>query len=158
MPWDRELKQHVTDDPRTFVVGLSDDAGAGANVGYASKVRYRPTQVEVDKLNDYIEHTLWGGQPDGVGVRHSLARAQPPLPLPTRSRSPFPFPFPFPSSSSPPPPPPPSLFATRWWYIYFVLTRAPLIPAWIKDSSVVARSIYFWGEIVHVLVGHFKRD
>eukprot|EP00729_Bicosta_minor_P004751 gene4751-35113_t len=72
MPWDRELKQHVTDDPRTFVVGLSDDAGAGANVGYASKVRYRPTQVEVDKLNDYIEHTLWGGQPDGVGIPVSL--------------------------------------------------------------------------------------
>ena len=72
MPWDRELNQHVTDDPRTYVVGLSDDAGAGANVGYAAKLRYRPTQDELDRLDDYIEHTLWGAEPDGAGVPVSL--------------------------------------------------------------------------------------
>lgn len=30
MPWDRELNKTVLNDPRTFIVGLSDDAGAGA--------------------------------------------------------------------------------------------------------------------------------
>ena len=29
MPWDRELNRTVLNDPRTFIVGLSDDAGAG---------------------------------------------------------------------------------------------------------------------------------
>jgi hypothetical protein len=29
MPWDRELNKTVLNDKRTFIVGLSDDAGAG---------------------------------------------------------------------------------------------------------------------------------
>lgn len=37
MPWDREDKRHVLQDGRPFIVGLSDDAGGGANLGFASK-------------------------------------------------------------------------------------------------------------------------
>eukprot|EP01052_Picozoa_sp_SAG31_P001926 SAG31_NODE_65_length_28565_cov_8.402914_7_plen_156_part_00 len=35
MPWDREQNKTVLNDKRTFIVGLSDDAGAGANEGFA---------------------------------------------------------------------------------------------------------------------------
>lgn len=38
VPWDRERKRHILQDGRTFVVGLSDDAGGGNHLGFASKV------------------------------------------------------------------------------------------------------------------------
>ena len=47
-------------DPRNFIVGLSDEAGAGANVGFASKQRFAPVQHEVAQLDRYINSTLWG--------------------------------------------------------------------------------------------------
>jgi len=72
MPWDRELNTTVLNDPRTFVVGLSDDAGGGANEGFASKMRYRPNQHELEKLDLYINSTLWGKELDGAGVPVSL--------------------------------------------------------------------------------------
>ena len=72
MPWDRELNAAVLDDPAPFAVGLSDDAGAGANAGFASKMRYRPTQHELEKLDLYINSTLWGKELDGAGVPVSL--------------------------------------------------------------------------------------
>ena len=76
LPWDRELKQHVRDDPRNYDVGLSDEAGAGANVGFASKVLYRPEQAEVSKLDAYIQQTLWGAGVDGAGIPVSLQDQQ----------------------------------------------------------------------------------
>ena len=72
MPWDRELNKTVLDDKRTFIVGLSDDAGGGANEGFAAKMRYRPTQHELEKLDLYINSTLWGMELDGAGVPVSL--------------------------------------------------------------------------------------
>jgi hypothetical protein len=72
MPFDRELNKSVINDKRTFVVGLSDDAGGGANEGYASKMRYRPTQHELEKLDFYINSTLWGMELDSAGVPVSL--------------------------------------------------------------------------------------
>ena len=72
MPWDRESMAHVLDDPRNFIVGLSDEGGAGANVGFAAKLRFRPKAEEVALLDRYIAETLWGQQPDGAGVPVSL--------------------------------------------------------------------------------------
>jgi hypothetical protein len=72
MPYDRELKTHVLDARNVYMVGLSDEGGAGANVGFASKVGQRPTQAEVGRLDDYIQHTLWGEEEDGQGVPVSL--------------------------------------------------------------------------------------
>ena len=72
MPWDRELNKTVLNDARTFVVGLSDDAGGGANEGFAGKMRYRPTQHELEKLDLYVNSTLWGKELDGAGVPVSL--------------------------------------------------------------------------------------
>merc|ERR1719189_3478540 len=40
MAWDREENRHVFQDGRTFIVGLSDDAGGGNHLGFASKVNY----------------------------------------------------------------------------------------------------------------------
>ena len=40
---------------RPFVVGLSDEAGAGANVGLAAKARHAPTALEVARVDDYIQ-------------------------------------------------------------------------------------------------------
>ena len=72
MAYDRELKKHVTDDPRNYVVGLSDDTGGGANAGFASKIAYRPTQAEIDQFDRYITQTLAGTALDGAGVPVSL--------------------------------------------------------------------------------------
>ena len=49
---------------RPFVVGLSDEAGAGANVGLAAKARHAPTALEVERVDDYIHKTLWGIKQD----------------------------------------------------------------------------------------------
>ena len=72
MPYDRQAKKHVLNDGRTFIVGLSDEGGAGANVGFATKVKHRPSQSELDRLDAYISKTLWGLQLDGAGVPVSL--------------------------------------------------------------------------------------
>ena len=105
MPWDSELRAHVLDDPRAFVVGLSgaralsclvvvvvvgrgvsrmlhhpplhcssasplparpppaDEAGAGANVALAVQAQHGPTNCTAQRLDEYIQHTLWGVKP-----------------------------------------------------------------------------------------------
>ena len=52
-------KEHVLNDARAYN-GLSDDAGGGNPLGFASKVRAAPTQHEVDQLDAFIEWTLYG--------------------------------------------------------------------------------------------------
>ena len=47
-------------DPRNFIVGLSDEGGAGANVGFAIKQGVNPVQAEVAQLDRYINSTLYG--------------------------------------------------------------------------------------------------
>lgn len=65
------------------MVGLSDEAGAGANVGLAAKAQNAPTAFEAARLDDYIHSTLWGIKRDvpfnvslqdhvGGGIRASL--------------------------------------------------------------------------------------
>jgi hypothetical protein len=60
MPWNRAGKAHVLHDPRNFIVGLSDEGGAGANVGFAIKQYAAPVQEEVSQLDRYINSTLYG--------------------------------------------------------------------------------------------------
>lgn len=64
MGWDRETKTHVLNDARAYDAGLSDDAGGGNPLGFASKVRSAPKQDEVEHLDDYIRYTLWGIKTD----------------------------------------------------------------------------------------------
>ena len=65
------------------MVGLSDEAGAGANIGLAAKARHAPTALEAARVDEYIQETLWGVQQDipfpvslqdhaTMGVRASL--------------------------------------------------------------------------------------
>lgn len=46
------------------MVGLSDEAGAGANVGLAIKLGNAPTQAEVARMDEYVHSTLWGVKDD----------------------------------------------------------------------------------------------
>jgi len=62
--WDRESQKHLLQDGRTFIVGLSDDAGGGNHLGFASKVAGAPTQHEVSRIDDYIRYTLYGPKPE----------------------------------------------------------------------------------------------
>ena len=64
MPYDREDNVHVLQDGRPFVVGLSDDAGAGANLGMAAKLMSGPHQGQLALLDDYVSETLLGVKPD----------------------------------------------------------------------------------------------
>lgn len=64
MPYDREDDVFVLQDARPFIVGLSDDAGAGATLGFASKTMMTPTQLYVDRLDAYVNWTLQGVKPD----------------------------------------------------------------------------------------------
>merc|ERR1711957_370321 len=67
-PWNRQLKKHIGvgaydngyEDNRIFNNGLSDEAGAGANLGFAAKVGMAPVKEEVEKLDLYITTTLYG--------------------------------------------------------------------------------------------------
>ena len=54
----------MLNDARAYDVGLSDDAGGGNPLGFASKVRSAPLQDEVTHLDDYIKWTLWGIKTD----------------------------------------------------------------------------------------------
>ena len=64
MPWDREDGVHVLQDGRPFVVGLSDDAGAGANLGMAAKLASGPHAAQLALLDQYVSDTLLGVKPD----------------------------------------------------------------------------------------------
>lgn len=64
MPWDRHDKAWVLDDSRAYDVGLSDDAGGGNPLGFASKVAYAPDQFQVTRLDDYVKWTLYGIKTD----------------------------------------------------------------------------------------------
>ena len=63
VPWDREDHRHVMQDGRTFVVGLSDDAGGAAHLGLAAKNAYAPSAREIAALEEYVNSTLFGEKP-----------------------------------------------------------------------------------------------
>ena len=73
MPWDRSACGvsassppcgHVLNDARAYDAGLSDDAGGGNPLGFASKVRAAPTAHEASRVDEYIQWTLYGVKPD----------------------------------------------------------------------------------------------
>ena len=64
MPWDREDRRHRLNDGRAYDVGLSDDAGAANNLGFATSQAYAPTAHAVGRLDEYITSTLYGVKTD----------------------------------------------------------------------------------------------
>ncbi len=84
---------------RAFVVGLSDEAGAAANVALAVKARHSPTREQAARLDEYIQRTLWGVEQDipfpvslqdhaTGGIRASLFWVPTPVRLPPSSHHP----------------------------------------------------------------------
>lgn len=65
--YDREVDSIVLNDPRAWIPGLSDEAGAGSWLAAAMKQYAQPNAVEVAKLETFINQTLWGSlqNPDG---------------------------------------------------------------------------------------------
>jgi len=51
-------------EARPFVVGLSDDAGAGAQLGFAAKQTHAPDALGLQRLDDYVFWTLYGVKTD----------------------------------------------------------------------------------------------
>ena len=60
MPYDFEARSIVWQDERSYVVGLSDEAGAGPGLQLMMSQRYAPTAGPLRLLDSYINQTLWG--------------------------------------------------------------------------------------------------
>lgn len=58
--YDREVNAIVKDDPRAWIPGLSDEAGAGSWLAAAMKQYAQPNAAEVTKMEQFITQTLWG--------------------------------------------------------------------------------------------------
>jgi len=80
--YDHEKMQQVKEDSRVWIAGLSDEGGAGGWLGAIMKQLVYPDPVEVDKLQLFVNHTLWGKlqHSDGkekFGVKKSVFYYQP---------------------------------------------------------------------------------
>lgn len=80
--YDYEKKEQVTQDSRAWIPGLSDEGGAGGWLGAIMKQLVNPDQQEVDKLQLFVNHTLWGGLQhmegkEKYGVKKSMFYYQP---------------------------------------------------------------------------------
>ena len=74
LTYDRDVNRFVTQDPRVWIAGLSDEAGAGAYLAATMKQAIQPESGEVARLDDFVHKTLWGDiQANGsYGVRASI--------------------------------------------------------------------------------------
>jgi hypothetical protein len=80
--YDYENKQQVTQDSRVWIAGLSDEGGAGSWLGAMMKQLVQPDKAEVAKLQEFVNHTLFGNiqhseGPQKYGVKKSLFYYQP---------------------------------------------------------------------------------
>jgi len=80
--YDNEKKQQVLEERRAWIAGLSDEAGAGSWLGAIMKQSVLPNKQEIQKLQRFIDETLWGGiqikeGPEKFGVRKSLFYFEP---------------------------------------------------------------------------------
>ena len=59
--YDYETKKQLTQDSRAWVAGLSDEGGAGGWLAAIMKQLVQPNKEELQKLEQFVEQTLWGG-------------------------------------------------------------------------------------------------
>ena len=59
--YDDEKKQQVTQDRRAWICGLSDEGGAGAWLNAIMKQLVEPNPEEIQKLETFVNQTIWGG-------------------------------------------------------------------------------------------------
>lgn len=84
MNYDYDKKQILTQERRSWFVGLSDEAGAGSWLAAIMKQLLLPEKKEVNKLQRFMKETLWGGIQHSTdstkyGVRKSLFYYEPDL-------------------------------------------------------------------------------
>lgn len=77
MNYDYDKKKILTQERRSWFVGLSDEAGAGSWLAAIMKQLVNPDRKEIEKIKRFMQETLWGGiQHDAdttkYGVRKSL--------------------------------------------------------------------------------------
>ena len=62
MPYNWQKQQLVLQEDRSFVVGLSDESGAGPGLGFAVKNQYAPEADHVHLVDLYVNNTLFGSK------------------------------------------------------------------------------------------------
>ncbi|KAF8203956.1 hypothetical protein BJ912DRAFT_1028539 [Pholiota molesta] len=78
--YDREVDAFVSNDPRAWIPGLSDEAGAGSWLAAAMKQYAQPNAAEVAKIEQFINQTLWGSIQNADGsVKKSVYFYEPAL-------------------------------------------------------------------------------
>ncbi|KAL5530576.1 hypothetical protein ACEPAF_6834 [Sanghuangporus sanghuang] len=82
--YDREVDGIVLNDPRAWIPGLSDEAGAGSWLAASMKQFVQPTMQEVAKMETFVNSTLWGSVQNSTGsgqyaVKKSVFFYQPDL-------------------------------------------------------------------------------
>jgi hypothetical protein len=80
--YDRETNQQVLQDSRAWIAGLGDEGGAGSWLAAMMKQLVQPDKDEIEKLQHFVDETLWGklqfkDGPHAYGVRKSLFYYQP---------------------------------------------------------------------------------
>lgn len=66
--YDREVNAIVRNDPRAWIPGLSDEAGAGSWLAATMKQFAQPNAAEVAKLETFVAQTLWGSIQNSDGI------------------------------------------------------------------------------------------
>lgn len=66
--YDREVNAIVKDDPRAWIPGLSDEAGAGSWLAASMKQYVQPNAGEVAKMEQFVNSTLFGSIQNTNGV------------------------------------------------------------------------------------------
>ncbi|KAI0484362.1 hypothetical protein GGR56DRAFT_679847 [Xylariaceae sp. FL0804] len=73
MTYDYENGSVVSQEPRVWIAGLSDEGGVGAYLAAMMKQATQPDAEEVAKLETFIDEVLWGTiQTDDYAVRKSI--------------------------------------------------------------------------------------
>lgn len=70
--YDREVNAVVKDDPRAWIPGLSDEAGAGSWLAASVKQFAQPNAAEVAKMEQFVNETLWGSIQNADGTWRPL--------------------------------------------------------------------------------------
>ncbi|KAF8711946.1 hypothetical protein RHS03_01649, partial [Rhizoctonia solani] len=58
--YDREVNAPVLQDARAWIAGLSDEGGVGGWLAAAMKNAFLPTPAEIEKLERFVNETVWG--------------------------------------------------------------------------------------------------
>lgn len=84
MNYDYDVKQILTQERRSWFVGLSDEAGAASWLAAIMKQLVQPDEAQIKKLKRFLDETLWGDiqlneGPSKYGVKKSLFYYEPDL-------------------------------------------------------------------------------